>query len=191
MQATQHLTTPSNDLAAYVAELENRIAELEHHRDFDLPRRPVVERRWASVTPSEAAVIFIDLDGLHNLNKRHGYEGVNARIRAAFGQLHERLRPDTTVAQWYGGDEFVITCPLGNAHGLCARVQALLHQHGLSGSFAIVRGDGRPLEALVMEASERMQAARGGWPFRRRGFIALETGAIIGPPARINLWGAR
>lgn len=183
-----HFTTPDQ----YIAQLEARITELEHNPDFDLPRRPVAERRWTTVNPAETAVIFIDLDGLHSANKRYGYAGVNARIRAAFGQLEERHRPDTVVCQWYGGDEFVILCPAGNAAGLCVRTQELLRQQGLGGSFAIVPVAGHSLAQAVEVAGRRLQAARSpGWLQKRRGIIVCSNGDVIGPPARLSLWGAR
>lgn len=189
--AALHSSTPP-DLIAYVAELERKIEALEHNPDFDLPRRPVAERRWATVDPHETAVIFIDLDGLHSANKRYGYEGVNARIRSAFGQLEERHRPDTVVCQWFGGDEFVILCPQGNAEGLCLRVQEVLRQHGLGGSFAVVPVAGQSLAEAVETAGRRLQAARSpGWLRKRRGIVVCMSGAVIGPPARLALWGAR
>lgn len=176
--------------STYIAHLEARIAELEHHAAFDLPRRPVLERRWAMVNPCETRLIFFDLDGMNALNARFGYAEVDRRIRATFDTLRSETRADTSVFLYQGGDEFVALCPASNAHGLTARIQLLLWSNGLSASFAIVpMGD--DLQATVEVATARLKVAgRGARGKGRRGITVLEDGTVIGPDAPRSRWAA-
>jgi GGDEF domain-containing protein len=50
-------------------------------------------------------VMFLDLDGIHGMNLRFGYEQVNERIRTAFSVFYRR---SDVVARWFSGDEIVI-----------------------------------------------------------------------------------
>jgi GGDEF domain-containing protein len=175
---------------AYVEELERQITELEHHAQFDIPRRPVLERRWSTVASRESRLIFFDLDGLNKLNATYGYTEVNRRIAATFAALRADVRADTQVYHLQGGDEFLALCPAGDAEGLVCRIQALLWSNGLSASFAIVPIDGC-LEATVEAATKRLkQAGRGARGKGRRGIIVLEDGSVIGPPAPKSIWQA-
>ncbi len=170
--------------------LHARIVDLEHHAEFNLPRRPVLERRWALANPSETRLIFFDLDGLNALNDRYGYAEVNRRIRATFDTLRSDTRADTSVFAFQGGDEFVALCPAGNAHGLTTRIQLLLWQHGLSASFAIVpMADS--LIATVEAATRRLKkAGRRARGKGRRGITVLDDGTVIGSDAPRSRWAA-
>ena len=173
----------------YVEQLEQRIAALEHHEAFDIPRRPVLERRWRN-TETGSHLIFFDLDGLNQLNARYGYAEVNRRIAATFAALQADVRPDTQVYAYQSGDEFVALCPAGDSHGLTCRIQALLWSNGLSASFAIMPV-GSSLEATVEAATKRLkQAGRGARGTGRRGIIILEDGSIIAPVAPLSRWRA-
>ena len=50
-------------------------------------------------------LLFLDLDGIHGLNERYGYEQVNQRIKTSFSVSFRR---SDVVARWFSGDEIVI-----------------------------------------------------------------------------------
>lgn len=182
--------TTTFDPMARIAELEHQIATLEHHEQFDIPRRPVLERRWRNLDQHESRLIFFDLDGLNKLNATYGYAEVDRRIAATFAALQADTRPDTQVYHWQQGDEFVALCPAGDAEGLVCRIQALLWANGLSASFAIVPVS-ICLRTTVEAATKRLKAAgRKERGKGRRGIIVLEDGRVIGPVEPKSIWRA-
>ncbi len=177
-------------LYQYITYLQTCIAELEHHQEFDLPRRPVLERHWTQVDPSETRLIFFDLDGLNVLNARHGYAEVNRRIRATFEAVQRETRADTSIFLWQGGDEFVALCPAADANGLAQRIQLALWHNGLAASFAIMPL-GSNLVATVEAAARRLKAAgRGARGRGKRGLTIFEDGTVIHSPAPRSRWSA-
>lgn len=177
-------------LYQYITYLQDRVMELEHHQEFDLPRRPVLERRWTQVNPSETRLIFFDLDGLNVLNARHGYAEVNRRICATFKAVQRETRADTSIFVLQGGDEFVALCPAADANGLAQRIQLALWHNGLAASF-VIGSLGDDLVATVEAATQRLKAAgRGARGRGKRGLTIREDGAIIHSPAPRSRWSA-
>ena len=56
-----------------------------------------------------AAVIFVDLDGLHETNDRYGHEAGDRLLQLTAERLRHAIRPADIVAR-YGGDEFTVLC---------------------------------------------------------------------------------
>jgi diguanylate cyclase (GGDEF)-like protein len=55
-------------------------------------------------------VMFVDLDGLKDVNDTWGHETGDDLLIQVGRRLDQALRPDDTVAR-LGGDEFVVVCP--------------------------------------------------------------------------------
>lgn len=67
------------------------------------PRGPTAD---AGSDAAGTAVLFLDIDGLHLVNRRFGYEVGDGTLRAAARRFQEVLGSDAIVGHW-GGDQFV------------------------------------------------------------------------------------
>lgn len=56
------------------------------------------------------SLLFLDLDGLKDLNDRHGHRAGSAALCAVAGVIRSELREIDVAARW-GGDEFTILAP--------------------------------------------------------------------------------
>ena len=56
------------------------------------------------------SVLFLDVDGLKNINDRHGHRAGSEALREVAGVIRAELRATDTGARW-GGDEFTIIAP--------------------------------------------------------------------------------
>lgn len=77
------------------------------------------------------AVIFADINNLHSLNRTHGYEEVDRRLKTALA-----TRRADIILRWFSGDEIVWVLLEGDANAVIQRVTAQLAQQGLSAIFA-------------------------------------------------------
>lgn len=107
------------------------IEQLAVSPSFGCLTRPAFELSLACVDSSDMAVIYFDIDWMKQANDRYTKEGVNDRIRAAIA-----FRRDD-IGQWFSGDEFVAFLSLEDALGFAQRVQAQLHEQGLSATILI------------------------------------------------------
>ena len=102
--------------------------------------------------------IYIDANGLHELNNRKGHAAGDAMLRAVADQLREKF-PRAGLYR-IGGDEFVVFPKELDAVGCTERMQQVvraLKQQDYSVSFGVAsREQERGLDALVQEADERM-----------------------------------
>jgi GGDEF domain-containing protein len=88
-----------------IDELRARVNELSWDTVFGMWTRTAFLQFCRVMPRGERTVVFIDLDGIHNLNHTHGYTEVDRRVREAFAIP---LRHSDVVARWYSGDEIVI-----------------------------------------------------------------------------------
>jgi hypothetical protein len=137
----------------YIKQLEREIEILKHDRAFGGLTRPGLElefERRKREAPDLYAV-FIDLDGIHELNKRHGsYEYVDSLVRRALVLRHDDLM---YFGRWKSGDEIVFIVR-ADPEGFIARLDASLAAHGLSATSAATRIMGGDLTKAV-EAGAR------------------------------------
>ncbi len=92
-----------------------KISELEERADVD-PLLDIFNRRgferelkrtlaYIDRYGTEAALVYIDLDGFKGVNDRHGHAAGDAVLRAVAGRLANNVRASDVVAR-LGGDEF-------------------------------------------------------------------------------------
>lgn len=108
-------------LRASIAEAEARRAELVELATHDsltgLLNRGAAMQALARDLPraerdgSSLLALFLDLDGLKQLNDAHGHDAGDAAIRAAADALRTSTRDGDVVAR-LGGDEFLVVGPL-------------------------------------------------------------------------------
>jgi diguanylate cyclase (GGDEF)-like protein len=94
-----------------------KISELEERADVD-PLLDVFNRRgferelkrsiaFVARYGTEAALVYIDLDGFKAVNDRHGHRAGDAVLKAVARQLSSKVRASDVVAR-LGGDEFAV-----------------------------------------------------------------------------------
>lgn len=116
------------------------------------------------------ALLFIDLDGLKNVNDTRGHAAGDELLRDAGRFLRRTFRESDIVAR-LGGDEFVVlaACHPGRAGELLARMQESLQSHNVSRPAAhplamsvglsILEPDAT-LEEVLMDADRKMYVAK-------------------------------
>lgn len=116
------LLAPSDRLAAEnerlrqaLAEAERKIADLEARADID-PLLDILNRRgferelarslaYVQRYGTNAALMFIDLDGFKAVNDQHGHAAGDTLLKAVAAGLRANVRASDVVAR-LGGDEF-------------------------------------------------------------------------------------
>ena len=126
----------------------------------------------------ELAMVYLDLDGLKEINDTLGHRSGDEAIRQ-LGELLQTACRDTDVVARLGGDEFVVLMMepgetgvgllqtriqqgLGEANALPGRAYALSVSMGVS---RVAPGENRTVEQLLMEADVKMYEDKR----RRRG----------------------
>ena len=110
------------------------------------------------------ALLLLDLDGLKQINDRHGHLAGNRALKRLANAMREHSRA-TDVAARYGGDEFVlllIDADLGMAERVAGRISDLLRQEvdgmplGVSIGMASWPADGHTSQELLEAADQRL-----------------------------------
>jgi two-component system cell cycle response regulator len=68
------------------------------------------ELKRAKRSRESISLLFLDLDGLKDINDRHGHRAGSAALRQVAGVIRSELRASDAGARW-GGDEFMILAP--------------------------------------------------------------------------------
>ena len=119
---------------------------------------------------ASAVCIYIDANGLHEINNERGHEAGDRMLRMTADQLREQF-PDSKIYR-IGGDEFVVF-PSDAQEQPCRvrmeEISARLAAQGYSISYGLaVRKEAVGLRGLVREADERMLEAKHAYYAARR-----------------------
>lgn len=171
-RAQERVVVQGRELERLAHELErltlyDELTSIYNRRGFELLGTSAVERACRDSTP--LLVIFLDLDGLKQLNDGHGHSTGDRALTEAATILREGVRV-TDVLGRVGGDEFaaVLTGLAAiDADELSSRLRAIAHrrvdQAGLPtpltfsiGVAVLQPGAPRTLEELMAEADRAM-----------------------------------
>ncbi len=140
------------------------LAERDHLTGLPNTRafETAIARRFESGRPF--AILLGDMDGLKELNERHGEVEGDDALRRLGGMLANALEPSDELAR-VGGDEFAVLAALGStqeAARLAARLETVLAGTGLSITFgwAVHPQDGLNALSLYRAADERLYARK-------------------------------
>ncbi|MDJ0767774.1 MAG: GGDEF domain-containing protein [Ilumatobacter sp.] len=132
-------------------------------------------RRRAVRRATPIGVVYLDLDGLKQVNDEQGHAAGDALIRRFTDRVSRHLRASDAFGR-LGGDEFAIVVERADAQIIEAVVGRVLDDPGLPDVSCGVRlfdGDYPPPAAMLAGADRRMYAnkqfRRGGLPPRRAG----------------------
>ena len=139
-----------NELRQLIAEHE----EMKHDTAFGILTKPglTIESRKQI---DAVAIVFIDIDKVHALNDKYGYDKVNDMVKSAM-----KIRQDDILltGRWFSGDEIVLIVK-GDPAGVSKRLMESLNKHGLSATIAYTPLNNE-LEKAVKRASDRVELAK-------------------------------
>ena len=130
-------------------------------------RLRLLDRRRKLIPTTPLAVVFADIDYLHEANERLGYAAVDKGIREALRTRRSDRLP--VPPGRIGGDELCLVCRSDTAIALCKRIQSDLKWHGLSATFAIAEVSASVEDALRSASDICQEAKRRG----ERGTISV------------------
>jgi diguanylate cyclase (GGDEF)-like protein len=116
-------------------------------------------------TESALALVFVDVDGLKQINDDHGHLAGDELLTLIAEVIRAHLRPYDTVVR-YGGDEFVCAMPNTGADQAQARfdeiadvLRVLNPEHSIS--FGVAEAEsGDNLQSLISRADEGLLESR-------------------------------
>ena len=146
-----------------VEKLQNMVEALALNDGFGCYTRNGFELTvWPQMRDQAKWIIFFDIDGMHALDEKYGYDRVDAMIKPV---LLDVRSTDYVAGQWLSGDEFII-CITDRRSGMCDpqgmvdRLVDGLKQNGISATFAIAPVVSRDLAENVAPAIEQVCAAK-------------------------------
>ena len=168
-----------NASRAYLLARIDRLTGLTNRRGFDEELERLSSDRRAG--PFILAVLFLDLDGLKQINDAHGHKVGDESLQAAARRITGSVRGGDVVAR-IGGDEFVVLCTGAaqveiDANRIAETIHAAFAKpvvYGdlsitLSASIGIARApeDGTTAAALLRLADQRMYDSKAAAATRR------------------------
>ncbi|MGH9535110.1 MAG: diguanylate cyclase [Terriglobales bacterium] len=161
-----------------------------------------LQREWkrSSRSGRPFSVVLIDLDNFKNINDTHGHmEGDMTLVHLA-RVLQQKCRGSNTLAR-YGGDEFTILMPEGNAQmasSLCDRLKvwlatdSKLSDRQLTASFGVASypEHGTTPEEVLRAADVSMYAAKGAGGNQVMAQVEAGAAPATPPPDQTNFVAA-
>ena len=105
------------------------LTSLLNARGFSARLRSEIKRSKRYGEP--LSLLFLDLDGLKDINDRFGHRAGSEALRELAGVIRRELRESDTGARW-GGDEFTIIAPKTSKEAavqFAERIRASIEEH--------------------------------------------------------------
>jgi len=148
-----------------VKKMQDTIEKLSHDSVFGCYTRQAVELRWSEFSLGAHAVIFIDIDDMHSLNAKFGYNGVDERIKTS---ISNHRKNDVIAGRYYSGDEIIFIIHNEKIVQCAERIQSNFISNGLSVTIGISTQIENTLQDTVKPAMNLVQDAKKN---NRRGSI--------------------
>ena len=144
-------------------ELEELARSMAWNDGFGCYTRKGLEKMiWPEIIGNVQYCVFIDVDDMHGLNERHGYDGVNLLIK---NSLLVRST-DYVAGQWFSGDEFVVLIAENegreesDVNQFCERLQYAFAENGISITIGVSDALSPNLMEVVKPAFDLVQEAK-------------------------------
>lgn len=159
-------------------QLETLVHDLSWNDGYGCYTRAGFEKViWPRIQAEAQHIIFFDIDDMHGINEKHGYDGANELIKDSLAMRAS----DVMAGQWFSGDEFIIavTDDLSRLHPsnpmeFAARLLEIFVENGISATFAVAPVISTDLYTNVAPAHHKVQEAKSNG---RRGTINEVGGA--------------
>lgn len=149
------------ELREHIRRLEDMIETLSVDPSYGITTRPALEFELRPVERLARYVVFMDIDGLHNLNESlpGKHEEANKKIQRA---LHVRAEDVLVRGRWYSGDELIFILS-GDPSSFCARLLEAFKREGMSFTYSFVPYSGKIGEDVdrAKEVVDRLKSSRG------------------------------
>jgi GGDEF domain-containing protein len=136
--------------------LRAEIEALKIHAPYGILSRAGLEYEKRNVVNNAQYAIFGDIDRMHELNKRYGYETVNGMIKEALTLRHDDL---LLTGLWFSGDELVFVVK-SNAQEFCERIGKSFNKFGMSITLAYAEIEDNNLNSAIDLASKMVQDSK-------------------------------
>lgn len=164
------------------------LTKLFNARGFSARFRAEIKRSRRYREP--LTLMFLDLDGLKDINDRHGHRAGSAALRQVARVIRSELRETDVGARW-GGDEFTILAPntapdaaLALAERIRSRIAAQVAPWPLTASIGLVTVDADEKHARVDSASLLRAADKAMYRAKSRG---KNTVVAVQPPVSLRM----
>ena len=152
-------------------QLQELVLDLAWNDRFGCYSRPGFEKViWPQIAEDAEWIIFFDIDDMHTLNERHGYDGVDALIKKSLSVRST----DYVASQWQSGDEFLICLTRNKGRvtsdpvALCERLNEQFIENSVPATFGIAPVTSKELTENVRPAAELVREEKKA---NRRGRI--------------------
>ena len=117
--------------------LKEQLKDLSWDTAFGMYTRSGLMTLAKSQFLGKKSVAFLDLDRIHELNERYGYDEVDRRVRSAFSA--NTRKGDALAARWWSGDEIllVLDCNTDRAYHVLERLASVASTQKLAFTCAI------------------------------------------------------
>lgn len=148
----------------YLHSARKRLRELTQCPIFGCLTREGIDTHWRRVERRhhQLAILFMDIDNMHDCNSSYGWESVNQRITAAL----KSVRSTEFAGRWQRGDELIVVAPRNDAEQAAERIAEAFRVNELSVTIGIADCKSQALSENVQMAATlvhvaKQQGARG------------------------------
>lgn len=143
-----------------VLELEKELNKARTDKTFGIYSRYGIESIASGWEDQQVYVLFADLDEIHKLNAKLGYQKVDKKINSAFKAIKEILCDNDYLARWYSGDEWILISK-SNPEKYVKEIFDAFHLQGINLTIATNYSDNfTKLGDIVYPTSKKVQYSK-------------------------------